>query len=124
MIGLGHPTLRNFLALEPSDMRKGFNGLIALAIRHLGESLARDALFVLINQRRTRIKLFFLDGTGLWLATKRLKSGRFNWPSRNAIGQKKSRLTPEALQLLIDGLERRAVPVVAPASVLRQGTRS
>ena len=52
MIGLGHATLRVFLALEPADMRKGFGGLCALATEHLGETLARDALFVFINRRR------------------------------------------------------------------------
>lgn len=107
MIGLGHATLRVFLALEPADMRKGFGGLCALATEHLGETLARDALFVFINRRRTRLKLLYFDGTGLWVATKRLEAGRFNWPSRSETGQKKLRLAPEALQLLIDGVDLR-----------------
>ena len=56
MIGLGHTALRVFLSFDPCDMRKGFSGLSALAGEHLGEALARDALFVFINWRRTRIK--------------------------------------------------------------------
>ena len=107
MIGLGHTTLKVFLALEPSDLRKGFSGLSALASEHLGESLARDALFVFINRSRTRLKLLYFDGTGLWLAAKRLEVGRFNWPARSEAGQKKLRLAPEALQLLIDGVDLR-----------------
>ena len=107
MIGLGHATLRVFLALEPSDLRKGFSGLSALAGEHLGETLARDALFVFINRSRTRIKLLYFDGTGLGLATKRLETGRFSWPARSETGQKKLRLAPEALQLLIDGVDLR-----------------
>lgn len=107
MIGLGHATLRIFLALEPSDLRKGFSGLSVLAGEHLGETLARDALFVFINRSRTRLKLLYFDVTGLWLATKRLEAGRFSWPARSETGQKKLRLAPEALQLLIDGVDLR-----------------
>lgn len=107
MIGLGQTTLKVFLALDHCDMRKGFSGLSALASEHLGETLARDALFVFINRRRNRIKLLYFDGTGLWVAAKRLEAGRFNWPSRSEAGQKKLRLAPEALQLLIDGVDLR-----------------
>lgn len=107
MIGLGASALRVFVALEPCDMRKGFNGLAAAATEHLGESLGRDALFVFTNKRRTRVKLLCFDGTGTWLATKRLERGVFSWPSPSAPGQRKLRLAPEALRLLLDGVDMR-----------------
>ena len=99
--------LKVYLAVEPCDMRKGFNGLTVLATEHLAQSLARDAIFVFTNKRRTRIKLLCFDGTGLWLATKRLEQGTFSWPEPSESGQQKIALQPEALRLLLDGVDMR-----------------
>ena len=107
MIGLGSSALKVFVAVEPLDMRKGFNGLVEVAVGQLGERLARDALFVFTNKRRTRIKLLCFDGTGLWLATKRLERGVFSWPQPAEPGQRKLRLQPEALRLMLDGVDMR-----------------
>ena len=43
MIGLGAGALKIFVALEPQDMRKSFQGLSELAQEHLGENLTREA---------------------------------------------------------------------------------
>ena len=43
MIGLGIGALRIFVALEPQDMRKSFQGLSELAMEHLDEKLSREA---------------------------------------------------------------------------------
>ena len=107
MIGLGSASLKIYVALEPQDMRKSFNGLSELALVHLGGRLDRDALFVFTNRTRTRIKLLYFDGTGLWVATKRLEKGAFSWPGASATGQKKLKLAPEALALLLDGVDMR-----------------
>ena len=107
MIGLGISSLRVFLAVEPCDMRKGFNGLATAATEQLSQPLSRDALFVFINKRHTRIKLLCFDGTGVWLATKRLEKGTFSWPPPSETGQRKIHLNPEALQLLLDGVDMR-----------------
>jgi len=55
VIGLGTSALKVFLAVEHCDMRKGFNGLAAAAIEHLGQRLSRDALFVLTNKRQNHV---------------------------------------------------------------------
>ena len=107
MIGLGMSALKVYLAVEPCDMRKGFNGLTIAATEHLGGALARDSLFVFVNKRHTRIKLLCFDGTGLWLATKRLEMGTFSWPPPSETGQRKITLQPEALRLLLDGVDMR-----------------
>ena len=107
MIGLGMSALRVYLAVEPCDMRKGFNGLTIAATEHLGQALARDSLFVFVNKRHTRIKLLCFDGTGLWLTTKRLERGTFSWPPPSETGQRKITLQPEALRLLLDGVDMR-----------------
>lgn len=107
MISLANAALKIYVALEPCDMRKGFNGLYASASRHLREGrLGVDQLFVFTNRRRDRVKLLYFDGTGLWVAGKRLERGRFSWPTAEK-GRSKLRLRPEALQMLLDGVDLR-----------------
>lgn len=71
MLNLGSAALKIFLALEPCDMRKSFNGLFELAQRHHDSTPGRDSLFVFTNKNRNRIKLLYFDGTGLWVAANR-----------------------------------------------------
>jgi transposase len=99
--------LKVFVAVEPCDMRKGFNGLHALVTEKLGEDPRAGALFVFTNRRRTRLKIFFWDRTGLWVCSKRLEEGTFSWPPGAAGGAAKLKLTPEALALLTDGVDLR-----------------
>jgi transposase len=99
--------LRVFVAVEPCDMRKGFNGLHALVTERLREEPLAGALFVFTNRRRNRLKILFRDATGLWVCTKRLEEGTFSWPSSSAAGEAKLALTPEALALLTDGVDLR-----------------
>lgn len=97
--------LKVFVALEPQDMRKSFNGLAALVGDHLDADPYQGALYIFTNRRRNRIKILFWDGTGLWVACKRLEQGRFSWPKPSRKGQKRLSLTPEALALLTDGVD-------------------
>ena len=107
MLNLTSAALKVFLALDPCDMRKSFNGLQQLAADQHQAAPARDALFVFTNKRRNRIKLLYFDGTGTWVAAKRLEKGRFSWPTPSEPGQRRIKLHAEALQLLIDGVDLR-----------------
>ncbi len=98
-------SLKVFVALEPCDMRKGFEGLHAAVSERLKEDVKSGALFVFTNKRRTRLKVLYFDGTGLWLMTKRLEKGTFCWPRAAEEQQTKLRLMPEALALLTDGID-------------------
>jgi transposase len=49
--------LRVFVAIDPCDMRKGFNGLHALVTERLAEDPRGGSLFVFTNRRRNRIKI-------------------------------------------------------------------
>lgn len=93
------------LAVEPVDLRKSFNGLYAIAQCELGESPEDGALFVFSNRARTRIKVLCFDGTGCWVSVKRLEVGTFSWPK--GLGKSKLSLQPEALGLLLDGVDLR-----------------
>jgi len=98
--------LRVFVALEPCDMRKGFDGLSGMVATKLNEDLQSGALFVFTNRSHTRLKIIYWDGTGLWLLTKRLEKGTFSWP-KDMDGKTKLALRPEALAMLTDGVDLR-----------------
>ena len=100
-------SLKVLVALEPCDMRKGFNGLHALVTERLGEDPRQGTLFVFSNRRHTRLKILCWDGTGLWVLTKRLEVGTFSWPKPGAASATKLSLTPQALVLLTDGVDLR-----------------
>lgn len=98
--------LKVFVAVEPCDLRKSFDGLHALVTERLRETPQTGALFVFTNRRRNRLKILFWDRTGLWVCTKRLEQGTFSWPGAGE-GATKLSLTPEALTLLTDGVDLR-----------------
>ena len=100
-------SLKVFVAVEPCDMRKSFNGLHSLASERLQEDPRSGSLFVFSNRRHTRLKILYWDGTGLWVMVKRLEKGTFSWPQNVEPGITKMKLTPEALAMLTDGVELR-----------------
>jgi transposase len=85
----------------PIDMRKSFDGLIALTKRELGEDPLSGILFVFINKRRNYLKSIYWDRTGYCLFAKKLERGRFNFPNTSA----KQELTEQILKLVLDGIE-------------------
>ena len=97
-------SLRVFVAVETCDMRKGFEGLSALVGSALNEEVKSGALFAFCNRRRTRLKILYFDGSGLWVLSKRLEKGTFAWPKPgDGIGGKLP-LRAEALSMLMDGV--------------------
>jgi len=94
-----------YLALEPTDLRKSFNGLYGQVTEVMKETPESGALFVFTNRRRNRIKILYFDGTGLWVMTKRLEQGTFSWPKGVQTPHAKLSLTPEALGMLLDGID-------------------
>lgn len=80
------PATKVYLAAGPTDLRAGFERLSVLVQAVLEQSATSGHLFVFCNARRTRIKVLFWDGTGLWLLTKQLQRGRFAWPAPAADG--------------------------------------
>lgn len=95
-------TPRKILAYrEPVDMRKSFDGLIALTKSALGEDPLSGSLFVFFNRRRNYLKLVYWDRTGFCLFAKRLERGRFGLPGTD----RKYELSEQAFRLVLDGIE-------------------
>lgn len=83
MFGLS-AAVRVYLAKEPADMRKSFDGLSALVAGVLELDPLSGHLFVFINKRRDRIKILYWDRDGLAVWAKRLESGTFRLPDAAA----------------------------------------
>ncbi|MFM7186436.1 MAG: IS66 family insertion sequence element accessory protein TnpB [Armatimonadota bacterium] len=98
-------SLRVFIAVEPIDMRKGFEGLVAAVQEKLRHDVRSGAIFAFTNKTRTRLKLIYWDKTGLWLMTKRLEKGTFAWPKNAVTGAACIDLAPEAFAMLTDGID-------------------
>lgn len=97
--------LKVYVALQPCDMRKSFNGLSELARNTIKIDPASGAAFLFTNRRRTLIKILYFDGTGYWVVAKRLEKGTFSWPQDIQEGREKLILKPTALAMLTDGIE-------------------
>ena len=85
---------------EPVDMRKSFNGLVAVVQNVLREDPLSGSLFVFFNRRGNYMKLVTWDRTGYCLFAKRLERGRFRLPS----GDTKQEISERAFRLILDGI--------------------
>lgn len=94
---------RVFLRIGVTDLRLSFEGLRGLAVNVIKEEPTSGHLFVFCNRAKNRIRCLFWDGSGLWVATKRLETGTFDWPK----GSGATPVSPKQLHLLLEGFEVR-----------------
>ncbi len=95
-----------WLYRRPTDMRKSFTGLTALAKNVLCEDPLSGALFCFVNRRCTLMKCLYFAGDGYCVWSKKLERGRFQV---QFIGDDKAQLDAATLALLIDGIDLRSV---------------
>ena len=100
-------SLKVFVSMEAADLRKSFTGLWAMTVNVLKDDPSDGSLYVYTNRRHNRVKILYWDGTGLWVMTKRLEKGTFSWPKGVEVENGKLSLSPEALGLLLDGVDLR-----------------
>ena len=93
-----------WLSAGVTDMRKGFNGLSALAEKVLKQNPYCGHLFVFRGRGGDLIKVIWFDGQGSCLFSKRLEKGKFVWPSAK---DGKLSLTPAQLAMLLEGIDWR-----------------
>jgi transposase len=103
---------RVWLAAGVTDMRKGMDGLAALAQTTLNENPYSGQLFVFRGRRGDLVKLLWYDGDGLCLFAKRLERGRFVWPQASSGSVA---LSAAQLAMLLEGIDwRRPVRTQRP----------
>ena len=99
------PRTRVFLAPGATDMRKSFDTLSALVREKLGEDPISGDLFAFTNRVRTRLKVLYWDGSGLWVMAKRLEQGTFHWPQVSSDTPRSITVTHAELSLLLSGID-------------------
>ena len=109
--------LRIFLAVEPADMRKGFDGLSQLVRDRIAQDPLSGHLFVFRNKRRDRIKILYWDKDGFALWYKRLEKGTFRFPEAK---DGRVEVTPAEMAAVLEGIDlsraRRLPRFCLPAS--------
>ena len=69
------------VAIKPTDFRKQIDGLVAQCKNQYQENPRDGVIYVFINRAQSMIRLLHYDGSGYWIATKRLSQGKFqHWP--------------------------------------------
>ena len=94
-----------YLAEEPVDFRRGFDGLAAIVEHQFGLSPLSGHVFVFLNKRRNQIRLLFWERDGFCLVSKRLESGTFRRKKRDGAGVTHFEIDTAELVLLLEGIE-------------------
>jgi transposase len=95
-------TLRIFLAVEPADMRKGFDGLSQLVRDRIAQDPLSGHLYVFRNRRRDRVKALYWDRDGFALWYKRLEKGTFRFPDAK---DGRVEVTPAEMAAILEGID-------------------
>ena len=99
--------VRIFVASEPQDLRKGFDGLAAATRQVIREDPLSGHLFVYLNRRRNKVKLLIWEPGGYWLLYRRLECGRFRLPQDPPPGRRHVVMESAELALMLEGIDLR-----------------
>ena len=98
-----------FVAVEPVDMRLGFERLGGLVRERMQREPRSRALFVFFGKRRQTVKVLSWDGTGTVLWYKRLDRGLFEIPRPRTAGAASVVVSEAAFEALFAGLSTQVV---------------
>ena len=105
MIALS-PQIRVFLHRHPTDMRKSFNGLVALTESVIKQDPLSGNLFVFVNRRRDRIKILYWGQTGFCIWYQQLQRGTYQLLSQELLDEQDAvEVTRTQLSLILDGID-------------------
>ena len=103
MIPGGAQGVQVWLATQPVDMRKSFDGLAEVVRAFLGHDPLSGNLFVFRNRSAQRVKILWWDRDGLAIYYKRLERGEFRFPKGG--DEKSIAIDSGQLMRLLSGLE-------------------
>ena len=98
-----HLPKRLWLCTVPTDMRKSYDGLIALISGGMSADPSSGEGYVFINRRRTQMKCLYFDRGGYCIWAKRLERGLFKHTVRSD-GQA-CRLSQTEFAALLEGFD-------------------
>jgi transposase len=133
MIGLpslrtldGAQATRIWLAVEPTDMRCGFDRLAERVRKVIDQDPLGDSLFIFRSRRGDRLKILTFDRDGFVLWYKRLEVGVFKLP-RLKDGARSVELRASELAMILDGIDMtklKRVPRYERATAAREHTEA
>jgi len=91
-----------WMSTAPCDMRSGMDTLMNQIIAVFGAAQAHNA-YLFANRGANRMKVIVHDGFGVWLCSRRLHKGSFNW-GKGADLDSSLTLSTEQFNALIVGL--------------------
>jgi len=97
-------SVRIFVCVQPTDMRRGFDRLAATAQTVTHQDPLSGYLFVFFNRCRDRVKTLYWDKSGYCLWYKRLEAGQFHLPG-DASDQDSVELDMPQLTLILEGID-------------------
>lgn len=97
-------SVRVYLCLTPTDMRRSFDGLHALVRDHLQLDAFAGHLYIFSNRRKDRLKVLYWDRDGFAVWAKRLEEGSFAIPSAEP-GSTRIEITTEELAAVLSGID-------------------
>jgi transposase len=100
--------VRIWLAVEPADMRCGFDRLAERAAAVTGQDPLCGHLFLFRGRGGDRLKILYWDKDGYALWYKRLEEGTFRLP-RIDDAQKSVELRASELAMMLDGIDLRSI---------------
>jgi transposase len=96
------PSVRVFLCLRPSDMRRSFDSLAHMAEEVVRQDPLSGHLFVFRNKRADRVKILYWDRDGYAIWYKRLEEGVFHFPESDESGLE---IESTRLAMLLGGID-------------------
>jgi transposase len=99
------PSVRIFVAAEPVDARKSFDGLSAVVRDNWGGDPMTGHMFCFINRRGDMIQMLFWDRTGFVVIRKRLEAGTFRLVRAADGNSSHVEIDAADLALMLEGIE-------------------
>ena len=101
--------IRIHLCTQPTDMRRGFDGLSGMVTTLLQQDPLTGHLFVFRNRNRDKLKILYWDTDGLAIWYKRLEQGTFQFPTDGTKSKEELlagvEITHSQLSLLLGGID-------------------
>ena len=99
---------RIYLYAHSVDMRRSFDGLMAIVQTEFNRDIRQGDIFLFINKRRDRLKILWWDGDGLAIFMKRLERGTYQRPIMKS-DSRSVLMDRTQLSLLLSGIELTSV---------------
>lgn len=99
------PSVKIYVAAQPVDARKSFDGLAALVESEFGLEPLSGHLFLFLNRRGHVAQILFWDRNGFCIIKKRLEAGTFRLCRESDGMSTHVQIDSAELALLLEGIE-------------------